>query len=180
MNNMKKIISIVCLLVVLITFFGISYAEMKPEADLDNFRGMKWGMDINKLPESDFVKTSGPSSKSEYFQRKSEDLDVLGVKATDIRYEFRNNQFYAVTIFFNISIKDELRESLIGYLGKPNKVERKDLSLYLTWKGNNVWISEVINFRNDFIFIYIHSFAATKAEVKNNELSIKDKIKKGF
>ena len=119
MNNMKKIISIVCLLVVLITFFGISYAEMKPEADLDNFRGMKWGMDINKLPESDFVKTSGPSSKSEYFQRKSEDLDVLGVKATDIRYEFRNNQFYAVTIFFNISIKDELRESLIGYLGKP-------------------------------------------------------------
>ena len=58
---------------------------MKPEADLDNFRGMKWGMDINKLPESDSSKQV-VIFEIRIFSKKSEDLDVLGVKATDIRY----------------------------------------------------------------------------------------------
>jgi hypothetical protein len=100
---MKKISAIICVLI-LYLMSGISYAQIE---ELEGFRGLKWGMDISKLPESEFIKTKSDSDKV-YYARKNEDLTFIGLKVQKIEYVFENNIFYRVWVIFDLDLKDKV------------------------------------------------------------------------
>lgn len=160
---------------------GISYAQIKPEADLDNFRGMKWGMDIAQLPKDEFKEVESAIPGEIELVKNNEDLDVLGIKAERIKYRFKANRFRAVSILFSFDQKEELRVALREFLGNPSGTkERPDSILWIEWKGDNIWVTESMNFKHNFIGLYISSFAELERTVDEKVKGIKEKAKKGF
>lgn len=161
---------------------GFSYAQIKPEADLDNFRGMKWGMEISNLPKDEFIEVESPVPAEKVFIKKNENLRVLGIKANDIRYRFHDDRFLGVVIRFGFSQKDELSESLREFLGKPDDVHKKgrDLAVDTTWEGDNIRVGEKMDFRGSFILLYIDSNVELQRMAQDKKDIVKDKVKKGF
>jgi hypothetical protein len=130
---MKKEIAILVICLVIV-FSGSICAEIKPEADLDNFRGIKWGTDLSQFPKDELKEEKSPPEEKA-FSKRNENLDVLGVKADSIQYIFYDNRFTGVIIKFNFNRKDELRDSLTEFLGKPDKVDKTDNDLTLVGRG---------------------------------------------
>jgi hypothetical protein len=143
---------------------GVSHAQINKEADLDNFRGMKWGMDIAQLSRNEFTEEN-PVGDITVFVRNNEDLNVLGVNANKISYNFRANRFWGVFIRFSLNRKDELSDSLKEYLGKPSDLKKgSDLTLDVIWRGDNIWVKEHLDFKRNYILLFITSHAEIAKE----------------
>jgi len=181
MIQMRKRISILAICLVAI-FYGSTHAEIKPEADLDNFRGMKWGTDFSTLPKDEFKEEKSPIPEEKVFSKENENLDVLGVSASFIRYRFYDNRFIGAVVKFNFNRKDELKDSLTEFLGKPDKVDEEGSPpiLKITWKGNNMWVNERINFKHEYILLIIHSTVEMEKRIKKKRDTVKEKVKKGL
>ena len=72
-------------------------------AELDGFRGFKWGSDIEVMKSTDPKLVEGhmgvmPGVKA--YQRTDEDLDLGGIKADSITYTFYKDRFTSVSIDF--------------------------------------------------------------------------------
>lgn len=72
-------------------------------AEIDGFRGMKWGAGQATLNSAEIVKVppfKGISPDMEVYQRKNDDLRVGGVEVDNINYNFRKGRLVSVNIDF--------------------------------------------------------------------------------
>lgn len=159
-----------------------AFAQIKPQADLDNFRGIKWGTNIAELSPDDFEKKDSPVEDEIVFIKKNEDLNVLGAKAREISYRFKENRFYGTVISFSLNQKDILRSSLKEFLGDPIDVEKdtNKMTVDIKWKGDNIYVMETLNFKYNYILLFISSKIETEKAALKRKQEIKEKIKKGF
>jgi hypothetical protein len=178
---MKREISILIICLTVFSYESI-YAEIKPEADLDNFRGIKWGTDFSTLPKDEFKGEKSPIPEEKVFSKENENLDVLGVRASTIQYRFYDNRLIGAVVEFNFNRKDELKDSLTKFLGKPDGVDEGGSThiLSVTWKGNNMWVNERINFKHEYILLIIHSTVELDKRIKKERDTVKEKAKKRF
>jgi hypothetical protein len=72
-------------------------------ADVDGFRGIKWGTALAALNGAEFTKIppfQGIAPDMETYQRTGEDLIVAGLKVDRIYYNFRKGKLVSVNIDF--------------------------------------------------------------------------------
>jgi hypothetical protein len=70
-------------------------------ADIDGFRGIKWGTDFSTLNAKEFTKLypfRGIAPEMESYQRINENLDVAGMRVENINYNFYKGKFVSVNI----------------------------------------------------------------------------------
>jgi len=120
--------SVILLLVVaLATSWGF---ENEPKA----FRGIKWGTDVNNLPDMIFHTQSG---ESKVYFRKNDKLKIGAANLLQIWYFFSKDKLYSVVIMFEewsnfISLKTELFK-LYGTGYAPNRFIEE-----YRWMGSDV------------------------------------------
>lgn len=72
-------------------------------AEIDGFRGIKWGAEQATLNSAEFIKVppfKGISPDMEVYQRKNDDLRVADVEVDNINYNFRKGRLVSVNIDF--------------------------------------------------------------------------------
>lgn len=125
---MKK--RLILTLVLLVVFLPASIIAFQNEPD--SFRGIKWEIDIGKLPE--FKKINDRT-----YEKKNDKLKIGDADLDKILYGSYKGRFYTVTIFYNNPINYlTLKDVLFGLYGKVKQVcPLPNLQLYV-WHGKNV------------------------------------------
>jgi hypothetical protein len=127
------------LILLLFLFFlpSSAFPEMKSQADLDNFRGIKWGTHIPKLSKDFVYRGHYKETNSDYYTKKEEGLDVLGIDADEIQYVFFEKKFVQDIMFFKSEHATKLIDLMADYLGKDGKVIKDEDSGKVIWGGKN-------------------------------------------
>jgi len=138
MKNFKKYL-ISCFIIMI---FGLSaigsmetydmnYCKNKP----DNFRGIKWGVHINKLHDMILVEDD---KDLKIYQKSNDKMSIGSAKLKNIIYKFYKNRFFAVQIQFEGPTNfSTLKSTFCQQYGKVDKFIFEEYQ----WDFNDVSIS---------------------------------------
>lgn len=144
------------MLIFVIALIPVSIGAFQNEPD--NFRGIKWGADLGKLPEFKEV-------KKQTYEKKHEKMKIGDADLDKVLYVARKDEFYAVMIFYNNPINYLiLKEVLFGVYGEVEQVcPLRELEIYL-WHGKNVNIE------------YNYNYKTNKGSIRYTYLPVSEKV----
>jgi len=126
--------------VMILVFIILTPVSIWGQKETDTFRGIKWGTDINELPDLAVVAESGNVKTC---SRKGEQNKIGDAEIDGIRYQFYKERFCGVSIGFNENRNFRLlKEGLLEKYGpgsKPNRYLEK-----YNWILGDLWI--ILNF----------------------------------
>lgn len=158
-RRVPKLLSAVIGVVVLFCCPTSGYGRTTPPnwMDADRFRELPWGATVEQAQtvyqDLSFVRYAIPDEKetpSKVFERKNEDRRIDGIRVDGIRYWFRHNSFYKVTIHLNSKVGprtittpaaeafDQLSGQINSFMGEPTET-RIDHGISVTNK-KSVWL----------------------------------------
>jgi len=139
-RHVRKFLSAVIGVVVLFCCSTSGYGKTTPPnwLDVDRFRELPWGATCEQAQtvyqDLSFVKYAIPDEKEmppKVYERKNEDRRIDGIRVDGIRYWFRNNSFYKVTVNLNSKVGprtittpaaeafDKLSDQITSAMGEP-------------------------------------------------------------
>jgi len=97
----------------------------------DNFRGIKWGTNINELSDMYFVESQ---DKFKIYKRKNDKMKIASAEIDNISYFFYKKRFFTIFIQFKgLSNFQHLKSTLFQLYGPPNYVDS-------VWHGTSVGV----------------------------------------
>lgn len=121
-------------LAVLLAFIGTSVYAFQNEPD--NFRGIKWGTNIDTLSDMKLIEDGGDEK---FYNRKNEKMKMGEATLDDVIYVFYKGKFSGVMIEFNSKLNFEKTKNTFFYVYGNAEQPNQFLEEYL-WVGDDVFI----------------------------------------
>jgi hypothetical protein len=126
--------------------------NFRPDSEPDGFRGMKWGDDIDKQPNQEFIFKDGKGPNKDYI-KKHDDLTIGLAHFETIEYCFWDGKFYMVQI--KLKGRNNIMELTKALFIKFGKVYNEYTGKYkndifnYNWEGNVTGISYIYGFTSN-------------------------------
>jgi hypothetical protein len=131
---MRKLLMILFIQGLLLTSSGVFAFQNEP----DNFRGIKWGINLNKL--HDMQKITEMDEMGAVYTRKGDKMKIGDANLDHVYYVFYKDRFYA--IFIKISFQsdfDKIKATLNNVYGEA--AQANPFIEEYVWDGNEVMIT---------------------------------------
>jgi hypothetical protein len=165
----KKFCTLLTILLTFLIFSSLPAFAFQNEPD--GFRGIKWGTNINALPDMGLIDSDG---ETKFYIRRNDKMKIGDADVDKIVYGFYKTRFFYVRIKFNnFSNFTRLKETLFSQYGqgdKPNQFMEKYF-----WHGAAVSISFNYNEIGKKGEIYYFFIPVSDEERKDEE----ERAKKG-
>ena len=122
----------------LLFFCSIVFAEMKPDADLDNFRGIKWGTEKKYFSEKEYKKVDG---KGIFYEKKNEKNNFMGFRTKEIYYGVDDpGGFQLVRIQYFFEESSKIVDKCHSYFGPGGKLTKSSSGdrANVEWVGKKI------------------------------------------
>lgn len=108
-------------------------------ADIDGFRGIKWGTELATLNSAEFVRVpsfKGIAPGMESYRRQNDEPKVAGVEVENINYNFRMGKLVSVNIDFKgFIVYERLLAFCRGEFGPPTGSMVKNMEYIYTFES---------------------------------------------